>query len=151
MSAGATRKGGERLSVFKTIKDLDRGKLAMEIEDAMSEVLNGVLNTGGKGKVEIILDVEMRDGECGAVAVSGDVKFKAPKPAHPAQTHFVMGREIKGGRLSLTRRDPSQPPLEGISGEDSDDLESEPRRRKVELEVIDGKSQSAGERNTETA
>jgi hypothetical protein len=113
-------KGGYILNLLATLKRLNGGKLAFDLEQAMDEVLRGVLATGAKGEVHLKLKVEMgeSDANFASVSVCGEVKNKVPRAARNKQTHYVQGMHSPDAMLSLTRRDPSQPPLPGME-EDS--------------------------------
>lgn len=130
------------MSALRMLQELNGGRVMGDLNQSLSEVLAGVVSTGGKGEVTLKLKVEFEEenGQNCAVAVQGEVKHKVPRASKPKQTHYVKGLSSDSGLLSLSRRDPSQPTLPGMPEEDG---EAEPQRRTVE--VIDGQSRAAAD------
>ena len=96
----------EKTDFIEMIMTCRSGQVASDLSAKFNSVLEAVLDTGGKGKMTICLDiVPAKFGQGGAVVeidISHDVKLKKPELDIGKSIFFVD----KSGRL--TREDPAQ-------------------------------------------
>jgi hypothetical protein len=110
-SSGFTRPFADILAAIQA------GTVAAEAATALQAVVQAVREHGGKGLVRLDLKIEPMKGGGTALAVAGEVTFKAPRPEPPSAIFF------SDDNGNLSRDDPRQqqiPGLRTVGGKDID-------------------------------
>lgn len=86
-----------------TLQAIQRGAVLQEASIGLKEVVEAVIETGRKGKLTLVIDIEPVKGNSDALNVSG--KVTTSLPSIPAASVFFAD----GG--NLVRDDPRQAPI----------------------------------------
>lgn len=87
--------------IIDVLKSMDRGNTIFDLEDALTEVVNGVTTHKTSGEVTLTLSIKI-DPQTDAIKVIPDVKMKKPKRPKRGSLFFPTPE----GRLS--RANPNQ-------------------------------------------
>ena len=93
-------------SAIQLIREVDRGQLLHDFEDALDRIVEAVERHGGKGSITIKLSLSRKSD---AYEVKGDLKYDVPQPPRLGAIFF-----FDAGAGELTRQDPRQPDLPAI-------------------------------------
>jgi len=88
------------------LKEIAGGSCSHEFTQGLEKVVQGVRETGKKGKIDLKLSLEPFKGDPNRIVVSYDVNANAPKPAKPVSMFFSTTRN------TLQRKDPNQVEME---------------------------------------
>lgn len=95
-----------RTDVLQFLLDMKNGRVASDVNDKFNEVLDAVIETGGKGELTVKLKVQPSRFATGGVVIEVEAvhecKLKKPELAMGKAVFFVT----KEG--TLTRNDPGQ-------------------------------------------
>lgn len=89
--------------------ELRGGALVKELSDALIEVTEAVIANQKGGKITLTLDIKPGAGADNALTIADTLKVSAPKPSNKGTIFFADSKN------SLTRNDPNQLELQGIS------------------------------------
>jgi hypothetical protein len=98
----------------ETLQKINRGRLLNELADNMADILEGVMETGKPGSLTLTLKVTKAKAER-MIEIVPTIKPNVPRLAPPASMFFV-----DEASYSLSRTDPLQDELPGISAVPSD-------------------------------
>lgn len=110
------------MSFGKTLAAIDSGKVLVDADDLLAEMIARVQSLGGEGKLTVEVKVAYESAEDGAqrVHLSGEARAKMPMPKRHGTTLYVRADGL------LSARHPRQPNLPGM--EDADEVEERPVR-----------------------
>ncbi|HEY4087158.1 MAG TPA: hypothetical protein VGM43_14530 [Bryobacteraceae bacterium] len=95
--------------IISTLVELNRGKFILTAGQKLGELAEAIIDTGGKGKLTITLEVTpsgMQSGKVNQFEIRPNVSISKPEHAQGKSIFFVT----EDGRL--TREDPNQMDME---------------------------------------
>lgn len=99
-----------RTDFAATLLDLDRGRVHDDATDRLAALVDAVCHTAKGGTLTITVKVEPLDPETfedtGTLAVSGDVKVKAPTLTRAPSIFYATGVDGQLSRTDPGREDP---------------------------------------------
>lgn len=91
-----------------TLQEIDKGKLHVELTDALTEVVAGVMTVGKGGKLTLTLSIKPAAKRADMVLVAATVTKRVPEADRDESLFYATD---DGG---LSRRDPNQSELPGV-------------------------------------
>ena len=88
--------------VMAVVQQIDDGVCLFNFNKALQEVVAAVEENHGKGSVSLTIEIEPLKGSVKKLAVTGNVKTKAPRAPMPASVFFTTKQH------TLTRVNPDQ-------------------------------------------
>jgi len=100
------KRTGEVRPFLETLRELNNGHTLDELAFALNEVVTGVRDHGGAGKLTLTRTVKSASkGDRSALIVTDEIKTKVPKPDNAATVFFPDADN------NLLRTNPKQPDL----------------------------------------
>ena len=99
-------KAHQTADILTVLAELNRGKFLIECGRQLQDCTDAVVRTGKKGKLSIVLDIEVaglsKYGRVNQLDISPAVTLKEPQPSQGTSIFFVTEEN------HLTRMDPDQ-------------------------------------------